>query len=353
MRATLQSLVSIVTGPRDKGPSETNVFAPVLRVWKPEHRPPVVLLRWVMTEWCNYTCPYCPQTHERRAPKGSGMTAHAFDNFPAERWLEAFDRHFADKRLSMVITGGEPFVDRKAMPVLLAYLTGLDGLECLRIDTNAWWNPDDYSGLDKSRIILMCTFHPSQTTADRFFSRIDALLRAGFQIGMVNYVMSAENAGKYAEYRQELWARGIPLHPNPLWGEAGQYSPSDVELLRAELPEPDFLYRTAMQSPGGKMCLYPSLAYEMNYKGDIHVGCHGAARGSFFDDRLPELFAGPVPCPDTSCVCLDKYSFLGEISRNTDLNPLRVYGELLRTRSSEAQGFQCGTGDSARPTGLR
>ena len=30
------------------------------------------------------------------------MTAHAFDNFPLQQWLEAFDRHFAGYRLSVV-----------------------------------------------------------------------------------------------------------------------------------------------------------------------------------------------------------------------------------------------------------
>ena len=94
-------------------------FGPVLRVWKPDDSPAGVMLRWFMSEWCNYACPYCSQTHGRNAAKGHGMTAHAFDNFPLEQWQDAFERHFANVNLAVLITGGEPFVDRKAMPRFL------------------------------------------------------------------------------------------------------------------------------------------------------------------------------------------------------------------------------------------
>jgi organic radical activating enzyme len=310
--------------------ADEELFRPVLNKWRPANEPPVILLRWFMTEWCNYKCPYCSQTHDRDAPKGRGLTAHAFDNFPIERWLASFERHFADKRLSLVITGGEPFVDRHSMLPLLQFLTSRPGAECIRIDTNAWWHPDTYVGLDKSRITLMCTFHPSQVSAERFFAKVDALLEAGFQIGMVNYVMTADNLEHYVEFREALGRKNVPLHPNPLWDAAGKYSEEALELLRSELPVTDFLYRTGIRAPRGKHCLFPGLAYEMDYIGEIHVGCHRDASGSFFDQTLPDLFAGPAPCPHTSCVCLDKYSFRAESNRNTGWDPLRIYGEVLR-----------------------
>ena len=96
-------------------------FREVLSTWRPEGQKPVFILRWSMTTWCNYNCPYCPQTHDRLAPKGKEFTAHAFDNYPLEKWLEAFHRHFAERGLSMVITGGEPMLDRKNM---LPFLKG-------------------------------------------------------------------------------------------------------------------------------------------------------------------------------------------------------------------------------------
>lgn len=307
-------------------------FAKVLDVWRPQNEKPVVIMRWQITEWCNYSCPYCVQSHGRRIDKGDGMTAHGFDNFPVEKWLEAFDRHFADKRLSLVITGGEPFIDRANMLRLLPRLSAMENVVAIRIDTNAWWNPADYADIDKSKIILMCTLHPSGTTTDKFAAKIDSILSTGFKIGIVNYVMNADNLPRYLEYRDLLKQRGVPLHPNPLWNSKGQYSPEDLELLKQTLPDPDYGYRTGMESPCGKRCIEPSLAYELNYKGEIHVACfkEAEATGSFFDEQLPELFKGPVNCPHRSCVALDQYTFLQHINRNVSVNPLEIYGEMMR-----------------------
>lgn len=311
-------------------------FAEVLKVWKPSDAPQATLVRWHMTEWCNYHCPYCPQTHGRYAPKGNGLTAHAFDNFPLQQWLQAFRRHFAQQRLSLVISGGEPLLDKKNMPLLLTAFQEMTTVESIRIDTNVSWQVDWYRTLDKSKILLMCTYHPTQVTEQQFFARIDQVLESGFQIGMINYVMTAQQREKYVVYKEKFRKLGIPLHPNPIWDQRGRHSAEDMALFASELPPLDYLYRTGKKSPKGKKCLFPSLAYELDYRGKIRVGCHPTAAGSFFDQELPALFAGPVPCPYTKCACLDKYSFLEESNRNITTNPLALYSHALLERPSRA-----------------
>ena len=217
-------------------------FRPVLNAWRPTAEPGTTLVRWLTTEWCNYSCPYCPQTHARWEPKGDEFTAHAFDNFPLDSWIEAFYRHFRERRLSLVITGGEPMIDRRSMLPLLQALTSMETLECIRIDTNAFWKPAWYSQVDKSKLILMCTFHPSQTSEREFFDKVEDILANGFNIGMINYVMSAANKDKYYERRDKFLTLGIPLHPNPLFGSDGKFAKEDIELFNEELPEVDYLY---------------------------------------------------------------------------------------------------------------
>jgi hypothetical protein len=302
-------------------------------VWRPKDGVPVVLLSWVLTNWCNYRCPYCPQTHERRTPKGDGMTAHAFDNFPLSQWQEAFDRHFAGYRLSLVISGGEPMVDRKNVLALLNFLSAKKTVECIRIDTNASWKPERYPVLDRSKIILMCTFHPSHVEETVFMARIRALLDAGFRIGMVNYVMDESNVPLFRERREKFAELGVVLHPNPLWGKGGSYKPADLELMKYALPELDFLYRTGIGDPNGRICRFPAIAYEMDYRGIVRPGCMPWLSSSFFDENLPAQPAAPIPCPHHSCVCLDKYSFLEESERNVTTNPLAIYSDLLKSRA--------------------
>ncbi|MCK5000179.1 MAG: radical SAM protein [Anaerohalosphaera sp.] len=312
--------------------SDRNSFNKVLSIWRPKDDKKVFILRWMITEWCNYKCSYCDQTHDRSARKGK-YTAHAFDNSPLGKWCDSFHRHFHDRRLSLLITGGEPMLDRKNMGPLLKELTSMPTVECIRIDTNISWKPDNYKGVDPKKIILMCTYHPAQVSKESFFASIKRLLDFGYKIGMVNFVMNSENFNIFKKIKQEMFELGIPLHPNPLWDSKGQYSEEDLSILKEELPLADYQYRTQTVSPFGKKCLFPSLAYQMDQTGQIQVGCHPQISGSFFENSLPPTFVGPAPCPMKSCACLDMYSFLKNVDRNTDVNPLLVYSEMLKNKS--------------------
>jgi hypothetical protein len=304
----------------------------VLATWCPDEGPQPIILRWMMTEWCNYSCPYCPQTHDRFAPKGE-YTAHAFDNHPLDRWLDAFERHFNRHRLSLVITGGEPLLDVRNVPRLLEHLVRQDYVAGIRVDTNASWAPEKYAAVDKSKIILMCTFHPSQISEAAFLEKMDRVRAAGFRVGMVNYVMEQANVAAFRERRLAFLERGLLLHPNPLWGSGGRYAPQDMELLRACLPEVDYSYRTGLASPLGKPCLFPSISYELRYTGVVKAGCMPET-ADFFARTLPERPPAWAPCPHTGCACLDKYSFQQGVERNTSLNPLADYARELARKAA-------------------
>lgn len=303
-------------------------FGPVKEAWRPHDKHPVYYIHWTFTEWCNYSCPYCSQTHSRFASKGR-YTAHAFDNHSPGVWIEAFQKHFAAKRLSLKITGGEPMLDKKNMPDFLWQLTEMHNVMAIRIDTNASWSPKPYLKIDREKIILMCTFHPSQTGKAEFLNNIKSYLAEGFSIGMVNYVIAGADFAPYYALRDELASLGVPLHPNPLWGANGVYSHDKIELFRSELPDIDYYFRTGIGSPRGKPCFHPVVAYHLNQNGAIFVGCHPEKRGLFFSTTLPKTYDASPRCPSNSCVCLDMYSFLTDVNRNISINPLYEYSKLL------------------------
>ena len=287
------------------------------------------MLRWLISYWCNYACRYCPQDHGRDTKYGENA-AHAFDNQPIEIWLDAFARHFSERNLVMTITGGEPMLDRRSMPVLLKKLTSCENVRIIRIDTNASWNPKFYSEVDKSKIRLMCTFHPGQTSEEAFAASIERLQHSGFVIGMINYVMTRESIPEYERQQRRFVRLGIPVNPNPLWDSNGQYASEDLDLMREYLPSDfDYEFRTQQRSPKGQRCRFPAIAYELNPWGMIWVGCHYNHRGSFFAKQLPRRFRRSAVCPHASCVCLDKYSFVSDSDRNTNTNTLDAYGRLL------------------------
>jgi hypothetical protein len=97
------------------------------------------------------------------------------------------------------------------MVPFLDELVKLPTLEALRIDTNASWDPTAYRHVDKSKILLMCTFHPSQVAEEVFFGRLGRLLENGFKVGMINYVMNRDNFNQYVAIRRRAEALGIPV----------------------------------------------------------------------------------------------------------------------------------------------
>lgn len=303
--------------------------------WAKEWRPAGggIILRWQITEWCNYRCSYCPQQHDRQAISASGARVHAFDNFPLEAWKDALCWHFKDARLSLTITGGEPLIDKENMSGLLTFVESAPFIECVRVDTNLSWPIRWYEALDKSKLILMCTFHPSQVEEAAFWSKVEKIIANGFRIGIINFVMAPGQISSFMEYRDKADTFGVVLHPNPLWGRESEYTEEERGLFGHELPDADFRFRSQAASPMGLDCLYPALAYEMDSSGNLTVGCHPERNGSLFGPRLPELFGSHSPCPCATCVCLDKYSFLRGFERNTSLNPLDDYRRaLLRHR---------------------
>lgn len=140
--------------------NDLNSFSQVLSIWRPEGEKPIFILRWKLTEWCNYKCPDCPRGHDRFARKGK-YTAHAFDNYPLDKWVNAFSHRFQERRLSLVITGGEPMLDRRNMVPLLKQLTS--------------------------------------------FNSIKQLSGFGYKIGMVNFVMDRDYWDIYKKIKQEVF----------------------------------------------------------------------------------------------------------------------------------------------------
>lgn len=326
----IRSIINLASPLPHTSPPERTLTgrAPKLSIWKPEGGLGIIL-RWQVTEWCNYRCNYCPQQHERNVLNESGASVHAFDNHPVDMWINAIQHHFQRFRLSLTITGGEPLIDKQNMPYLLSRLVEVDFVACIRIDTNVSWPARWYENIDKSKLILMCTFHPSQVDAMSFWDKISEITSTGFRIGIINYVMTPNQISNYEYYRDLAAKHGAVLHPNPLWGKENEYSKQELKLFKSQLPEDDFLYRSQIASPIGLQCLYPALSYEMNSAGNITGGCHSERAGSIFDENLPPLFDSYSPCPHQSCVCLDKYSFLEKFDRNTTLNPLDDYRRAL------------------------
>jgi hypothetical protein len=277
------------------------------------------VLRWMMTQWCNYACWYCRQDHSR-VQMYRGGAGHWIDNRPIGDWLAALDR-FDGTTLVVLLTGGEPMLDRVPFRALLAHLSAASYVEAVRVDTNLSWRPHEYAPSPKVK--LMASYHPSEVEEQQFFARLDAVLAEGWSVSVGNYVVTQDRVPDLPRVADLFASRGVPINVLPAFGAPELV---DVPALRRYIHPKDWPHRFGAETRG-KPCLFPTAAYEMQPNGDIRVGCHGEMAGSIFAE-LPARFVGYTPCPHQDCFCVDKYTFLQEMDCNTDPLPM----ESLRRR---------------------
>lgn len=271
-------------------------------------------LRWILTQWCNYACWYCRQSHSR-SQTFKGSPGHWADNATVEAWCAALDKHFSDARLSVFFEGGETMLDRKAVGSLLTHLHGSAYFDAARFDTNlsnklyTWEVPRD-------KVVLVASLHPSEIAEDAFFAELNKTVASGWRVALVNLVVTPDRVSMLRKVFERAVAAGARLHAIPAFSYLEQFSREQIAELRKYISEVDWPRKTG-ESTLGKSCLFPSVAWEMYPDGSLHVGCHEGLVGSIFDDELPVRFSGRSPCPWPECCCEDKYHFLEEMDNRS------------------------------------
>ena len=278
---------------------------------------PVMVIELSVTTWCNYTCAYCVTSVQQRREQA----IHAFDKHDVATWIAAFER--IPYQFALLCRGGEPFLDHQNFS---RFLAGVGPLTTgyLRVDTNGSWSPDRYAAVPadiRRKTQLNVSFHPTQIALEPFASRLARIVDAGWSVGMVNYVMQADQADDFERVREYFRERhGIFVNPNP-----DAYKPMPTKFL----PVIDNERKTGAPTLG-KACFFPSIAYWVAPDGTAARACRVTRGRSQLDfiresDQLEPL-PTPVRCPQHVCLCLDRYAFLEELpTRGRKLDLLAEY----------------------------
>jgi MoaA/NifB/PqqE/SkfB family radical SAM enzyme len=265
---------------------------------------------WMMTNWCNYACSYCGvQTFSRRE---AGKTyGHAFDYYSVERWIEAF-RKFPQEEIYLKITGGEPFLDRSNIVRLINELNSFPNIRHIRVDTTGFWNPKSFGAMRKEKLLLNMSYHHSQIALDRFLANALKIRVAGFTIPIINFVMAPESYPSFEECYQvfehhDFLVNASAMAPAGAYAGRSMRESTEIQLLKKYAAPIDVKYKVGAPPTKGRLCLHPSLSYNLNFDGNISVDCIGEPH-SIFDDDLPALPTTAVPCPRDTCFgCIEMY----------------------------------------------
>jgi organic radical activating enzyme len=313
---------------------------------------PVLKIKYLFSTWCNYACSYCTArpTNKRphryhtgylralKNPTGKN-NSHSFDNYPVERWLDAFSRIPSDYIVD--ITGGEPFLDAANFDTLLEGLTALDKCLLIKIDTNGSWKAENHPVGAKvtNKTVLNVSYHPTQTAWDVYTRKIDAIFQAGWKIAMINYVMEERQRAAFetvSEYFHNSY--GLFVNPNP---NSLDYSQQQLTDLARYFPELDLEFKVARRRPAGRRCYYPAICWLLEPTGEIGRACV-RSRTLDFLKRSEELtpLVGPSICRIKECFCLDMYAFLEHSGRAKHLDLHGEYVESLRAHARRSRRRQ-------------
>jgi organic radical activating enzyme len=275
----------------------------------PQHLHKTIRIGWHSTDWCNYRCEYCPAPVFHQRSKSGRKQDHAFDHHSPAEWLEAF-RLFQYDDIYLTIGGGEPFLDRRNLHELLAGLLALPNFHT-SLNTNGFWNPDDYSDLPTSRAWLTVSYHPMQVGFEKYLSNLRRIRAAGFRVAVVNIVLAPENLEAVEPAVQALEADGFFVTPWPmistgLYCSRKRRSERELDLIERYNTQCDTYFVVVNPPTKGSLCFYPAMSYDLWPDGRIQVSCLDGTARDMFTQGAPPLPREAVPCERNYCVgCAD------------------------------------------------
>lgn len=252
---------------------------------------------------CNYACPYCP--FAKRAESAAEL---AHDRACLERFVGWAGGRTADTLGVLFTPWGEALV-RRWYQDALATLTRLPHVCRAAVQTNLSCKLDWVEPCDRTRLALWCTYHPGETTRDRFLAKCRELIARGvrFSVGVVGL---KEHLAEIAAVRAEL-SPDVYLWVNAYKREPDYYSADAV----AELTRVDPLFPVNNQSHAsrGRSCRAGQSVIAVDGDGVVRR-CHFVKEpiGNLYADDF-EACLTERPCPNATCGCHIGYVHLDRL----------------------------------------
>lgn len=247
---------------------------------------------------CNYDCRYCPFAKRQDGRATLARDAQELARFVS--WLKGQTR-----AMRILFTPwGEALVRRHYRHAMLE-LSRLPHIGQVALQTNlsgplAWLeetNPE--------KIAFWCTYHPSQTTLERFIKRCEMLMRAGIKFSVGSVAMPEH----YDAIRLLRAALPPEIH---VWLNAfdrrgpGYYRQEDLAWL--DQIDPWFQYNRRPVPSRGQPCRAGEEMIFVNGDGELQR-CH------FLPERLGNLYSNALsdvlherPCTRHKCDCYIGYA---------------------------------------------
>ncbi len=251
---------------------------------------------------CNYDCAYCPFAKRRESKAELDHDRDCLERFI--RWVGGR----GDEIGVLFTPWGEALV-RRWYQEAIATLTRMPHVRKAAIQTNLSCRLDWVEACDKAKLALWCTFHPSETTRDRFLTQCRDLRDRGvrFSVGVVGM---KEHLDEIARLRESL-PPDIYLWANAYKREPDYYSAEMIEdLIRID---PLFPLNRCYHASRGESCRAGRSVISVDGDGTVRR-CHFVKEpiGNIYEPGFEECLV-ERPCPNESCDCHIGYVHLDRL----------------------------------------
>lgn len=252
---------------------------------------------------CNYACTYCPFAKRTETPAELAHDRHCLERFV--NWVGS---RTGDSLGVLFTPWGEALVRRWYQSALI-HLTQFPHVWKAAIQTNLSGQLDWVEACNKAKLALWCTFHPRETTRERFLAKCRELLKRGvrFSVGVVGL---KEHFAEIEALRRELPPE-VYLWVNAYKRTRDYYTPEMIaDLTRID---PLFPLNNTFHASRGHSCRAGATVIAVDGEGTIYR-CHfikepiGNIYNPNFADNLRER-----PCSNDTCGCHIGYVHLDRL----------------------------------------
>jgi MoaA/NifB/PqqE/SkfB family radical SAM enzyme len=250
---------------------------------------------------CNYGCDYCPFAKHRET-----YEEHQHDQRALERFLNWVANRAGDQIGIFFTPWGEALI-RKRYQDAFVQLSALPQVTKVAIQTNLSSRLDWVERCAKEKIALWTTYHPSQTTRERFLAQCRELIarEVRFSVGVVGL---PEHMEEIEVLRQELpkqvylWINAYKRHPYTA-NEMGHLSKID----------PLFPLNTRHYPSQGHACHAGESVISVDGDGVVRR-CHFIKTpiGNLYDANFEQCLT-ERSCTNTTCHCHIGYVHMPEL----------------------------------------
>lgn len=262
---------------------------------------------------CNYACPYCYVSSD--VNKGDYFIG------TIEKWYDAFKKNFRNQHLTFYLSFGEPMLGKKFYEVV--DMVGSESNWEMMMTSNLSLPLERLVKTNLSRegrLNINASFHPTETTIDKFLRKLLFLRENGIECPVV-YVMWPEIIKDFEYYFQIFYQHNFFVHVRRFRGIYQKkyypqaYTENERRLIAKYMDDASIKYMLTDMDMKGKLS-YAGMYYILvTNKGDIAL-CpdytKDYSRGNILEGNV-KLDIEPQPLPEVKDGTVDGVASLLEL----------------------------------------